>query len=555
MKRTISTFVFCTVFFVFFLSVAKSQNYPQWVTDQLELRDLIEQSIGETQKWQHEEGYIFQWLNTYKWDDEVEIFFYWLTFYYLTGDESVYESVKNAALTYIRRAESENRFEHGYYKDAFYDTEHTLEGMILLANLAWAKPQDSEVVDALEHVIEHVGNWVEGYEPWYNPATNHLRSIRPGTKQIDTNNKYAIDWAFNLQFVKMALALYYATGNERYLNWSKSYLDGWTKTMEKNEQENGFYVLPSSVDPYTGEIGPYSGVWYESAVGPGWSWVEKGNNANRDMRGAFLDYYRLTGEHAYLETQKKHIQTLFDNGTQYQPAHYYDGEKWIVDDDKVTVYASVQVSLLDDKIDQKFDNFINSWYNYLRYPFSEMHFWAYHKIGGGLDKINEINGYAIHNATNRLRELQALTELPGEPDDFPKIGGTWGISLVPFGGIAGSRGEMPWVEVLYYKDDLSVGLENGMTALFEKRTGLSYLLSLCNTNLQDKTVYVQAGFQPKIIKKYFVNDQEYFDITNRKAQVVVPAGEIVQVRLETVLPDTLPPLPPQNLQVFIQIDE
>jgi len=536
------------VLVVSFGFVSLYAEIPKWATQQLSLRSLIHESITETQKWQNEDGAIYKRLNMYRWDDEVEIFYSWLALYYLTGDEGIYESVKKNALHYIQRGVDADMFDHGYYKDAWFDTEHTIEGLITLASLAWAKPGDSQVIEALEDIVEHAGNWVQGYAPWTAEETHLMRSTRPGTRKVESSGSAAIDWVFNLQFAKMAMAAYHATHKERYLTWCRNYVEAWISIMEKNFQENGYYVIPSSVDPYTGEIGPYSGVWWQSKFGTGWGWDTKGNNGNRDMRGAFLDLYRLTTDIQYLQALKRQIQTLFNEGDKNRPAHKFDGQSWIDDDDKVTVAMAVQISLLDQQTDEAFDDFINNWYLSLRYPYPDMHMWCFQKYGG-LDKIDEINQYAKYSARNALEVIKALTGIPGPPDDWPRVGGMQGLTLVPFGGVQALRGEMPWMEVMYFKQDRSLGLDEGVAALFQKNDPDYKLFSICNTNQQDKTVWVQAGYLARPIRRVFVEGQPATHLDGFLAKLVVPAQSNIQVRLELGEPDTTPPAPPQNLDL------
>ena len=528
---------------------APGQEAPRWARDQLQLRDIIKESIRETQKWQSSNGALYPYLSLYKWDDEVEIFYFWLAYYYLTGDESVYESVKGIAKTYLRRAQEFGQFDHGYYKDAFFDTEHTLEGMIILANLAWAKPQDKEIIDALVDVVEHAANLVPGYRAWYVDSTSLMRSVRPGTQKVETNKNSAVDWVFNLAFVKMALAAYHANGDQRLLNWTQDYLDGWLDVLRVNEKDNGYYVMPSSVDPYTREIGPYSGVWWQSSFEPGWGWPAKGNNANRDMRGAFLDCYRLSGERRYLTALKKQVKTLFDNGTSNQPAHYYTGSHWLVEDDKITVNMAAEISLIDENIESEFDDFMWRWYNYLRYPYPEQHFWAFQK-SGGLEKIDAINDRSIDNAQKRLIDIRAITSLPAEPDDFPTIGGYWGITLVPFGGISAHRGEMPWQEVVYYKSDQSIGLYNGVASLFEAKNDTSKSFYLCNTTSNVYDMWVQSGYIAEPIKCLYVDGKLQTPVEGDKARLRLPAQHTLHVQIINKTSDAAPPSPVQMLRLF-----
>ncbi len=525
-----------------------AQQFPKWASDQLELRSIVLQSIRETQKWQRSDGTIYPNLNVYKWDDEVEIFYFWLPYYLLTGDESVYNSVRSNALAYVQRAVKQNLFEHGYFRDPFFDTEHTLEGMIALANLAWIRPDDKEVVNALQDVTEHAANLVEGYEPWFEPSTGLMRSVKLGTKKVIRNDNKATDWVFNLQFVKMALATFYAIGDVRYLHWSKSYLDGWIRVMENNYRENGVYLLPAEVDPYTGRIGHFSGVWYYAEWEPDWGWHIEGNSANRDMRGAFLDTYRLTGERRFLEAMIRHVRTLFDKSSFFQPANYYDGERWLVEDDKTTVQMSVQAGLLDKQIDQNFQAFMKRWYESQRYPEMEFHFWAYRKFGGE-GRIDLINERSLDNARKRLSALKAMTQLPPYPDDFIKIGGHWGLTMPPFGGIASPRGEMPWLEVIYYRDGKKLGLPEGVAALFENLDEDGKRLKLCNTTDKHQTVWIQCGFPVRPIYAAQADGRE-IRVENGMACVLIEPRKTVVVRIETTLKDSEPPRPPTYVNIY-----
>lgn len=522
-------------------TIAFSQ-LPSWATKQLQLRNLLDQCIAETQKWQQKDGGIFGYLNQYKWDDEVEIFYGWTIYYLYTGDESVYQSVKGAAFKYIERAGGS--FVHGYYPNPFFDTEHTLEGLNMLGALAFVRPTDQEVITALVDLVEHVGNWVPGYAPWFDYNTKHIKSLKPGTQRVDQGCNSGIDWPFNLGFAKLALAAYHATEDQRYLDWVGTYLDGWIESMERNERENGYYVLPAEVDPITGELGPCSGVWWYAGFEPGWGWQEKGNNANRDMRGAFLDYYKITKNEKYLDALKKHLWTLFNNGSGSIPAHYFDGTSWSAYSDKVTARMAVDASLLSPDPDPAFDAYLDRWTfhqeDYQMWDFRHNENW------GAMDAIlNE----AIKDVNSTLSKLKNLQSLPSQPDHFPEIREIWGISLSAFGGVLANRGEMPRNEALYFRGDGSLGLEPGVAALVAKGNDSAKVVYLANSNSSNKIVELQADFRPSNLVNVLVNDAPHNDYSMTRARVNVPAGGTVKVELIISGQDTIPPLPVSNQRI------
>ena len=528
-----------------FLLLVHAFAQPNWATDQLAIRDITKQLITETQKWEQDAGGLYYYLNNWKWDDEVEIFYYWLPFYYLTGDQSAYETVKRAGLRYIERAENAGKFYHGYYENAYYDTEHTMEGLIILANLAYANPTDTEVIQALQDLAEHTGNWVSTCESWTNYETGFMRSLRPGTREVKTGNNTAIDWPFNLQFAKLALAAYHTTGKQRYLDWVQQYLEAWTGLMKQNETRNGFFVPPCSVDPYTGVAGPYSGLWWEAQYEPGWSWKENGFSSYRDFR-VYIDCFVFTQDRTYLNALSRFLMTLFDNGDGYTPAHYFDGTTWTVRDNKWIAFMGAEISLLNNHENSDLENAMSRWLKAMRYPYNSLRLWDY-MTGGELQHITYINEWSLNTTQQKLDQLKALTALPPDPDDFPKYTSSSGCSMVPFGAITAPRGEMPHLQVMYFRNDRSLGLYKDVAALFKSRTETTRHFSLCNTGSSDRTIWVQADYLAKTITSVLVNNQEKTVLDGNQAQIIIPANSTIDVQLNLDISDTIPPAVPKNV--------
>jgi len=528
------------IFLTLYVSTLFSQT-PQWAQKQLELRGLLDQCVDATQDWLYPDGRLYYYLNPFKYDDEQEIFYFWPIYYLYTGDESVFETVKGITLTYFNR--TENDFVHGYYPEPFFDTEHTLEGLVTLASATYLKPDDPELVGPLEDLVEHCGNWVPGYAEWFNPETKLMKSIRPGTVSMEETCETSIDWVYNLSWAKLALSAYYATGNERYLNWVGDYLDGWRNAVEINEQLNGYYVFPASVNPDDGTPGPCSGVWYYAAYEPGWGWDAKGNNTMRDIRGPFLDYYRITHKSEYLYTIKNHMKTLFDNAEYEVPALKYDGTQWIAGHDKTTNRLACETSLLDPLPDQAYDDFIAQWGYYYQ---EDNYMWRWRKLADENAMMWILNS-AVDRAGRVLTELNNLTELPTEPDDFPMIDEFYAIATLAFGGITPVRGEMPWTEVMYYKADGSIGLDPGVAVLVEQGSDDFKTVLLHNSNAVAENIKLQANFIASPIAEVYVDDVLVSSGQTMLADVQVPANQTIRVKLKLAEGDFLPPLPPTLL--------
>ena len=541
--RTFSLFTKGLV--VFFIIVIFSNNTiaatPYWANLQLSLRNNLKTIVDETLKWQNPDGSVFRNLALNKWDDEVEIFYSWLMYYLLTGDERAYEGIKKITLKYINRGEDSGYYFHGYWADGYNDTEHTLEGVITLANLAYVKPNDTEVVSALEHITEHLGNWVSESPDWFDYDTKHIYSLRPGTEIISSTYTTRVDWIFNLQFAKMALATYHATSNERYLNWVGEYLQGWMESTEKNKQENGYFLLPWEISADTGEIGPYSGTWYYPAFQPGWGWHTSGVNVVRDVRGSFLDYYKFTKKPEYLDFVKNYIFELFRLSRTVLPVNSFDGTSFTSGYSSRNFELFVHTSLLEGQTDPNLESKIDQLYQRITYspPLNMWNFRTYDNYTLLYKLLND----AIANSNKKIAALQALTALPAAADDFPKMQGEDGIALSAFGGVESKRGEMPWTEVLYFKEDGSYGLEDGVAALVTQGNDSTKTFQICNTNGENVFVKAQANFLPAKINRVTVNGETYNDFDLRYVNLNVPARTTIDVKLEIFERDTIPANP------------
>ncbi len=531
-------------------SLIQNANYPEWASYQLWLRDLVKRFFYETMKWQKEDGRIYPYLNEWRVDDEAELFLNWMPYYVLSGDEKIYTAIRKALFVYLQRVSA--KLDHGYFKDAYFDTEHTLEAMILLANLTYAKPGDVEVVAALRDVVEHCPNLVtgSGYVPWFNTTTKHLRSLRPGTKEINENCPYGIDWPFNLQFAKMAMAYYYATQDVRYLNWTRDYLDGWIESIARTEREYGAPMMPWEVNPKTGALGSCSGKWYDDAFAPLWGWVQGSFESIRDSRGAFLDYYRLTRQRPYVETLKNMVNFCFSVSNNNIPAIWYQNGEWTHDNRSFCATPiAYSASLLDVEADPAYENRLLGWFRRIDYPTYDQYFWYFRRYND-LAAIQTILRRTVTSVAGNVAEFDGMTSLPADPDYFPDLEGMEGLTMTAFGGMPNDRGEMPWTEVRYFHDDNSLGLEEGVAALVHSRDDTSRVVSLFNTNATTKYVKLQADFIPKTIHSMRINQDPVIAVRSTLARVALPPEQTVRVTLYVGGRDSIPPLAAKNLRML-----
>jgi hypothetical protein len=526
--------------------VNESTAAPDWAVEQLLLRDYVKQFLYEAMKWQSADGYITDGIHKWKIDDKPQLFLNWISYYLLTGDEKVYESLKKSVFLYLNV--SKEKLDHGYFKNAAPNTEYALGALIMLANLAYAKPNDAAVAAALGDIVEHCGNFVAGYEPWFNTATKHLRSVQPGTREIIATCNTGVDWPFNLRFAKMALAYYHSSGDVRYLNWCKDYLDGWMASLERNNRENGVFLLPWEVNPSTGALGSCSGKWWEHAATPYWGWEYGSLASAEDMRGAFLDFFRLTGQRPYLDAIKRQINFTFTHSNNFAPAIWYEAGRWVNDNRSFCATPiAVSVSLQDTELDPQYENRLLTWFQKVDAPTLEQYFWHFRRSGDYRSMLTIIKRTAVLAQENMIefKSLVAITK----PDRFPDLEGMEGLTMSAFGGLPSGQGELPWTEVMYFKNDNTLGLEEGVASVVESANDSGRVIALYNTTNQPKTIKLQADYLPKIIKTLTLNNDSPVKVGTILAAVILPPLQLTRVSLQIADGDTVPPGSPINLRV------
>ena len=520
---------------------------PDWVLKQLELRSLVKQYLAEAMKWQSSEGYITDGINKWMISDKPQLYLNWTSYYLLSGDERIYTALKKAIFLYLHS--SSDQWDHGYLKNPTLTTQSTLEALTMLANLAYAKPDDQEVVQALGDMVEHCIHQVAGCARWYDKTSKHMVSTRLGTREVLSDCPDGVDWPFNLQWVKLALAYYVATGKSVYLDWCQDYLDGWIATMERNERENGVYLLPWEVDAQTGALGRCSGQWWQHGSDPYWGWTYGSFAAAADLRGAFLDYFRLSGKRNYLAAIKKQINFTFSKSSNFAPSIWLQGGKWVNDDRSFCAAPlAVSASLLDPQADPSEEARLLRWYENVDAPTFEQFFWHFRRYGyySSIQTVLERTSVWVRKNINEFTTLKTITK----PDRFPDLEGVEGLTMSAFGGLPSDRGEMPWTEIMYYRENNLLGLEEGVAAMVERSTDSSRVVALYNTSSQARTVKLQADYLPRFIVSLSINQQPLTLVHSFLAVVSLPPSQLVRVTLHTSVSDTIPPLSPQNLRLL-----
>jgi len=527
---------------------ARAATAPAWAETQLQLIDETGAFIAKLKSFQKADGSLFSETSFWSADDEIEYFYYFPAYIYASGDQNAYDFYSDEVMYYwhnIMQGDDNN----GYFGSATFDTEHTLEALMGLANLSYIDPTDTEITSRLEDLMEHVGNWDSSAADWYNWSTHHMLSTKLGTNSVYTGCPEGIDSTWNLRFIPMAIAAYldpYASSNNsRYDTWIQDSLRGWIDAKDRMQASYGFDVIPSSVNPATGEPG-HCGEWYTGVAG---SWSDGGFPYNRAIRQAFVGYGMLSEGALYFDTAKEMITDLFRLGDGTCPASEYDGSRWIVDceDDHLARFA-VQTAAHDGVEDAQFDALLNKWFYSGRINEPIVDLWKYRQSQDTSMIVNQYLQPALNDIRGKMNKLNGIdnnAEFQAYLRDncsgknmgdkliscFSIEKQATAIAFSAFLGFRPNEADLPEMEVKFSGSDGSLGLPQGVAALVLSADQNSKLFQLYNNTSQTQTMRVQAGYLPHEIVDLRINGSpsNAFDVT--EATVTIPAESLVEVEI------------------------
>jgi hypothetical protein len=520
---------------------------PEWADLQLQLIEETGRFIARLKDFQNPDGSLFSETSIWTADDEIEYFYYFPGYIYASGDQVAYDFYSDEVLYYwhhIVNGDATN----GYFGSPTYDTEHTLEALMGLANLAYLNPSDTEITSRLEDLMEHVGNWDSSAADWYNWNTHHMKTTRLGTNSVDTACPNGIDSPWNLRFVPMAIAARldnYASGNNgRYETWMPDFLDGWIDAKARMDSTYGYAVIPSSVNPSTGEPG-YCGAWYEGVAG---SWIDGGFPYLRAYRQAFIGYWMFSQDEKYINSAKDMAKELFALGDGTCPASDFNGSSWVVDcEDDHIARLVVQAAVHDNQVDQSFDQLVDKWFYSGRINEPIVDIWKYRDSGD----VNIIRNHLssalsdIRTKINRLSGLNSNSDFQnylrnncdgknmGDKliDCFSIEKQATALSFSAFLGFRPNEADLPEMEVKYYGNDLSLGLPNGMAGLVLSGDEDSKKFLLYNDSQSTKTLKIQAEYLAKEITGLKVNGSNSTNFNSQYATVSLEPQNLVEVEI------------------------
>ena len=354
---------------------------PQWALLERSLIDLMNDAVELVmKKYVHPDGSIM-WPTTEDFsgidglDDAYESFHNWPLLYLLGGDDKLLH-YSHRTFAGITRQFGRHDCGHGHpmvvkeYEQG-YDWMHQGEGYLFFYSLCMADPENARSVerarkfagfylnedpqvqnyDAEKKLLKcpHVGSMgpafrnfatkrVYGYEFWQGwplpfldiPGCDTTEDLKkPGMAekmgQAMNERQGRGDVACNLAATSLVANAYMCSGEDKYREWVREYLEAW---IERTRANKG--ILPDNVG-LSGAIGEYlDGKWYGGNYG--WSWPSGWHHLSDASISASENAVLLYGDRGYLELPRSQVDVLMEKGeirgaTLHVP-HFYNDRGW-----------------------------------------------------------------------------------------------------------------------------------------------------------------------------------------------------------------------------------
>jgi len=484
---------------------------PKWAESQLALKteigNWIKVSIRrhQTRSWA---GITDEGTFTSTWDG----------YYLMTGDERIISFKHQLRDSFCEHAAT--HLYHGYYKtgEPHHQTE-TYNDFLGPFTLLTDKER-SKNLEILEDASHHLGNWVSGIPEWFDWSKKCFVSWSIGTQKVSLEKEDTFETLEHLRFVLMALDTYLAGGGERYLEFAKAYSDRWLELILQNKSIPGaLFPDAESEQIYLEKRKRISGISFVSDVHR----IDGGG-----MADVFLTLYRLTYQPKYLDG----LQIAFD---QLQRVNQ---EYRIYSEMQPRIMAAYRILTGDNRYDQ----WALDWLSTFEIPDEELippapfnkggvkcrlilegdracpersegMSWEYRLPDGKpiktmppeallvlcyqITKEEKYLNLAFSLGRKKLWASQLLRDGREHGCDSRTISGVARVSAAPlYGAVFGAtlrfRSNINTLQVKYFKQDGSIGLPEGVAALFEPTTLNERKLHFYNSQDKEQVVKVSA---------------------------------------------------------------
>ncbi len=122
-----------------------------------------------------------------------------------------------------------DQWRHGYWRmqEAHHGTEHY---ELFLGFMTRIAPEHKATRIQLVDAVEHIGNWNQEVDDWYDPNTGLFRSLHFGADGVQ-EDELQLNMPDHLRCANLLLLAFNATGEKKYLELAESYAGVWADAI------------------------------------------------------------------------------------------------------------------------------------------------------------------------------------------------------------------------------------------------------------------------------------------------------------------------------------
>ncbi|MBT3374174.1 MAG: hypothetical protein HN742_33915 [Lentisphaerae bacterium] len=198
---------------------------------------------------------------------------------------------------------------HGYWRhqEAHHGTEHF---ELFLGALWDAMPEDPETLAQLVDAAEHIGNWSDAVEPWFDWDTGLFRGMYFGADGIDVFPGSTVNLPDHIRCVNICLLAHRMTDEQRYLDLCMRHAGLWVDAFLELQD------IPAGVGdrgPVI-EFGDDARASYRAFAGQapkGTAPVDRAENLLASgAPNTFLSLWQATGDERFLKAVRMMLDVL-----------------------------------------------------------------------------------------------------------------------------------------------------------------------------------------------------------------------------------------------------
>lgn len=158
----------------------------------------------------------------------------WLQYVALTGDREPLKFMTTLRDQIWHHFTDSGQWTNGYWKtgEVHHATEHF---ELFLASLYQAAPNDGDTIAQFVDAVEHVGNWDESVEPWFDWDAGVFRSMYLGTEEVRLSPGLETNIPDHFRCANLCLWAYQMTREQKYLELPAKNIGLWADAINNGQ--------------------------------------------------------------------------------------------------------------------------------------------------------------------------------------------------------------------------------------------------------------------------------------------------------------------------------